>query len=279
MSIRVSTNLVAIPVSVSNPSTGTPILNLKAADFHVEEDGRQRQVVSLGEPGKTALDLALLFDVSGSVYRRFAFEQEAASGFLREIYKPTDSISVFSVGNVPILAQPRSKSLAAATQAVMSLQPTRDSTAFYDTVVEAAEYLNRTPTAGTRRVMVVISDGEDNNSVHHRLDEAIRVLQRTDCLFYSINPSGPSIWLNRISTRGQDGMVKLAADNGEAFLPDGQEALQKVFRQIAAELQAQYLLGFYSGETEGGYRRIAVSIPAHPELRVRARRGYYAPKG
>lgn len=279
VNIRVSSNLVAIPVSVSDPRSGDPVLDLKASDFRVEEDGQNRRIVSLGEPGKAALDLALLFDASGSVYRRFQFEQEAASGFLRQIYKPTDTLSVYAVGATPRRVQARTHSLAAAMQAVMSLEPSQDSTAFYDAVADAAEYLSGTPAAETRRVILVISDGEDNNSTRHRLDDAIRILERTDCLFYSINPSGPSIWLNRISMRGQEGMQKLAADTGGAFLPEGEPELQKVFRQIAAELQAQYLLGFYSGDTAGGYRRIAVSIPARPELRVRARRGYYAPKG
>jgi Ca-activated chloride channel homolog len=278
---RVSSNLVTVPVSVSDPRNGEPVLNLKASDFHLEEEGQRRQIVSLGAPGKTPLDLALLFDVSGSVARRFEFEQQAASGFLRQIFKPTDSLSVFAIDASPRLVQPRTHSLADATAAVMALQPTTDSTAFYEGVVQAAEYLSKAPAAETRRVILVISDGEDNNSVQHTLSDALGILQRTDCLFYSINPSGPSIRLNNVSLRGQDGMQKLAADTGFAFLPDGDAELQRVFRQIAAELEAQYLLGFYSGgeSSEGKFRRIAVSIPDHPEYRVRSRRGYYAPKG
>jgi Ca-activated chloride channel homolog len=81
--------------------------------------------------------------------------------------------------------------------------------------------------------------------------------------------------------RGHDGMTTLANDTGGvAFLPDKDEDLEKVFKQISAELQAQYLLGYYStNETnDGKFRRIKIQLPKHPGLRIRARQGYYAPK-
>jgi Ca-activated chloride channel family protein len=100
-------------------------------------------------------------------------------------------------------------------------------------------------------------------------------------LFYSINPSGPSIWLNKVSVKGHQGMTSLAQQTGGAvFLPEKFDDLDVVFRQIAAELQAQYLLGYYSTDerADGGFRKIAVNVPKRPDLRVRARQGYYAPK-
>jgi Ca-activated chloride channel family protein len=106
-------------------------------------------------------------------------------------------------------------------------------------------------------------------------------LQRADCLFYSINPSGQSIRLKKISLKGQNGMISLATTTGgAAFLPNGDAELDRVFRQIAAELQAQYLLGYYAPDerADGAFRRITVRVPKRPELRVRARQGYYAPK-
>lgn len=277
--IRVSSNLVTVPVSVIDQS-GEPVRNLVVSDFRLEEEGKPRQVVSLGEPGKTPLDLALLFDVSGSVHERFKFEQQAAASFLRLVLRPIDAVSVFSIGVGPRLVLARTPSLASAINSVMAMAATREATAFFDAVVEASRYLGSNPSPGTRRVLLVLSDGEDNYS-RARLEDAMRELQRHDSLFYSINPSGPAIQLNRISVRGQNAMASLAAETGGAFLPATSEDLERVFRQIAAELQAQYLLGFYAGDehSAGEFRRIAVRIPSHPELRVRARRGYYAPKG
>jgi Ca-activated chloride channel homolog len=280
VSIKINSNLVAVPVSVTDAS-GEPVSNLAADDFRVEEEGKEQQVVALGEPGKTPVELTLLFDVSGSVYERFQFQQQAASRFLKEVLKPNDAASIFTIGLRPKLVHPRVVGVDKAVAAALAVNPTKEATAFFDTVVEAALYLGKTAEAGSRRVIVVISDGEDTVSENYRLDDALKELQRADCLFYSINPSGPSIHLNKISIKGHDGMVSLASTTGgAAFLPDGDAALDKVFRQIAAELQAQYLLGYYAPDerADGAFRRITVRVPKRPDLRVRARQGYYAPK-
>ncbi len=93
---RINSNLVAVPVSVTDAS-GQPVRNLVATDFLLDEEGNAQQVVSLGEPGKTPIEIALLFDVSGSVSKRFEFERQAASRFLRQVLKPIDAASVFQL--------------------------------------------------------------------------------------------------------------------------------------------------------------------------------------
>jgi VWFA-related protein len=277
---RINSNLVAVPVSVTDAS-GQPVPNLTVTDFLLDEEGKAQQLVSLGQPGKTPIEIALLFDVSGSVNKRFEFEQQAASRFLKQVLKPGDASSVFSIGLTPKMVQAREMNADKIISSVMAMAPTKEATAFFDSVVEAANYLSNTAAPGTRRVLIVISDGEDNQSEKYRLTETLRELQRTDCVFYSINPSGPSIRLNKISMKGQDGMASLASvTGGAAFLPDKLEDLDAVFRQITAELQAQYLLGYYSSDerTDGGYRRINVRVAKRSDLRVRARKGYYAPR-
>ena len=277
---RINSNLVAVPVSVTD-ANGEPMRKLRAEDFQLEEEGQPQQLQSLGEPGKTPLELALLFDVSGSVRERFEFEKLAATRFLKEVLKPVDTVAVFSIGFDAKLVGPRTSSLDKISAELNTLEPTKEGTAFFDTVVKAARYLGDNAAAGSRRVVVVISDGEDNHSETNRLADAQRELQRSDTLFYAINPSGPSIRLNRISMRGHNGMSTLAAETGgAAFLPDHDEDLEKVFRQIAAELQAQYLLGYYSTNeaNDGKFRRIKIQLPKRLDLRIRARQGYYAPK-
>ncbi|MGH9754802.1 MAG: VWA domain-containing protein [Blastocatellia bacterium] len=278
--IRIDTNLVTVPVSVTD-AQGNPIRNLTVEDFHLEEEGVKQTIQPLGEPGKSPLELTLLFDVSRSVRNRFDFERETAGRFLKEVIKPGDAVTIFSIGTAPKLSVQRTENVENAIAATAAIQPTEDTTAFFDTVVKASQYLDTSSNPGVRRVMVVISDGEDTNSERFRLDDAKRELQRAEALFYAINPSGPSIRLNKISTKGHDGMVRLANETGGlAFLPDKLEDLTKVFNQIAAELQAQYLLGYYpSNETnDGKFRRITVQVPKHPDLRIRARKGYYAAK-
>src|SRR5262245_16279632 len=278
--IRIKTNLVSVPVSVTD-NNGNIIRNLTAEDFVLEEDGVPQQIQMLGEPGKAPIELSLLFDVSRSIRNRFDFEREAAGRFLRAVIKPGDAVSVFSIGITPKLSIQRTENVENSIAATLAIQPTEESTAFFDTVVKASRYLSDNAVTGARRVMVVLSDGEDTNSERFRLGDAQRELQRSDSLFYAINQSGPYIRLNKIRPKGHEGMVKLANETGGvAFLPDRIEDLTQVFNQIAAELQAQYLIGYYSSndKNDGQLRKIGVHVPRQPELRIRARKGYYAPK-
>lgn len=278
--IRLSSRLVLVPVSASDAS-GKPVRNLTVEDFAIDEEGRPQPIVSLGEPGKVPTEISLLFDVSGSIHSQFAFEQEAAVRFIKEVLRPSDAVSVFAIGTTPTLVKARTTRAEDAIAGLMSISPIKAATAFFDSVTEASLYLGKTAEPGSRRVLIVISDGEENYSEHNTLKDALRQLQKNDCLFYSINPGGASVVLNnQISVRGQGFMEAMSTQTGgKAFLPEKTTDLEAVFRQITDELQAQYLLGYYSTDerADGGFRRISVRAPRRPDLRVRSRQGYYAP--
>lgn len=278
--IRLTSRLVLVPLSASDAS-GKPVRDLTAEDFVVEEQGRPQVISSLGEPGKVPTEIALLFDVSGSTISKFNFEQQAAVRFIKEVLKPADSVSVFSIASKPRMIKSRTANGEEAITGVMTLAPVKgEPTAFFDTVVDAALYLGKNGEAGSRRVLIVISDGEENYSVLNQLGDALRELQKNDCLFYSINPSGEALNLNSLSIKGQGYMQSMSAQTGgKAFVPERTTDLEAVFRQIAEELQAQYLLGYYSTDerADGGFRPIAVRAPKRPDLRLRFRQGYYAP--
>lgn len=277
--IRISSRLVMVPVSASD-ARGVPVKDLKPEDIVIEEEGRAQEVVALGEPGKTPVEIALLFDVSSSLQDQFAFEQQAAVQFIKEVLKKDDAISLFSIGLTPKMMKARTTSREEAISGVMAISPSKEVTAFFDTIVDAAHYIDKTAEPGSRRVLIVISDGEENFSKSNSLSDALRELQKKDCLFYSINPSGGGIRLNNISLRGQGYMESMAAQTGgKAFNLSRLEELGMIFRQIADELQAQYLFGYYSSDERagGGFKRISVRAPKRPELRIRARQGYYSP--
>jgi len=301
--IRVSSNLVMIPVSVTD-SNGQPIRGLQVGDFNVQEEGRPQEIAQIGDPDEVPLSIALLIDVSGSTNTRFNFEKEAAASFLKQILKPSDRASLFIIDRTPVLGQTEATAEAAA-KGLLSLQPATDKgpTAFFDTVVQAAQYLSEKTSARHRRVILVISDGVDNfserikkaigatgeeqNSISSEIRQRVtsravgevqREVQHADAVFYSINPSGNTMYLNIITRRGQEGMQQIAeATGGTAFVPESDLDLDRVFSRIASELRAQYLLQYYSNSQSAGaqFRRVAVKLPARPELRVRARQGYY----
>jgi Ca-activated chloride channel family protein len=252
--VRISSNLVVVPVSVTD-ANGQPVLGLKAGDFHIEEDGRAQEITQLGDPEQVPLDIALLIDVSSSVSERFAFEEQAATRFLKQVLRPADHATVYAIDRTPRLEQGRSSADAAVARLMTIKAATGPSpTAFYDTVIEAARYLGTNTPEQNRRVLVVISDGEDNfsNRVRDSSLAAYRAtesddndsspaakarirsasetalqqghrqaqaevqqdVQKVNAVFYSINPSGEALKLNVISTRAQNAMQQLATSTG-----------------------------------------------------------------
>jgi VWFA-related protein len=275
--IRVSTNLVTVPVSVTD-SFGRVVDNLDKNDFSIAEDGRIETISRISEAGQSPLQLALLFDLSGSIRHRFEFEQQAAIRFLQKVWKAGDAVTIIAFSEEPRICLRNSISPADALQNLLKLRPTEGATAFYDSVATAARLLRETANHETRQAQIVLSDGEDNRSDGTIVD-ALREVQRSDTIFYSINPGGNSIRLNEISIKGQQDLVSLAGETGgTAFVSDETGDLDEIFGRIATELRAQYLLNYYSSnpQLDGKFRHIAVQIPQRPDLRVRARQGYYA---
>jgi VWFA-related protein len=142
-------------------------------------------------------------------------------------------------------------------------------------VAEANEKLSgKEVSAGTRTGL---------QQAHLRAASGVqKTVQQADAIFYSVNPGGPSIKLNQIAMRAERGMETIAeATGGTAFVPDSDKDLDRVFRQVAAELRGQYLLQYYSDSEKapaGQFRRIKVAVPARIDVRVRARQGYYPKK-
>lgn len=313
--IRTTSNLVMVPVSVVD-AAGQPVLALPKTDFRLEEQGREQQITDLGNPEQVPLDIVLLFDISSSVSQKgfFAFQQKAAASFLRQVMKPSDRAAVFTIGEQPRLFAPFAPAeVAAAKVQTIPAASSPVPTAFYDTVAAAARYLAENSAERARRVILVISDGDDNfssliremtvaearasqrmevtpaaeraaakRSLDARRDRAVldvqKAVQQADVAFYSVNPGGKSVYLNMISTRAQNAMRSIAeSTGGTAFIPDSELDLEQVFKEVAAELRGQYLLQYYSDSKTPGaqFRTIQVKVPTHPEFRVRARQGYY----
>lgn len=329
--IKVESRLVVVPVSVTD-AAGQPVLGLKADDFRVLEENKRQEIAQISDAEKIPLEIALLFDVSASTDAMFQFELETASQFLKEVMRPEDRATIFTIGERPVMVQARNSSDAAQIS-IRNIQSTKEFTAFYDSVNAAGNYLGKSAPQGTRKVIIAISDGEDTNSegvrkgfsdvynsLGKRIDtitgkelrdllaskreeirakeqnNSLKVLQNADTVFYSINPAGSSYQLNQISQFGQSNLQRFADETGgTAFLPKfspidtkdklqnsfnarrNQEILSKIFRQLANELQAQYLVQYYS---EGDfpmnkYVKLNVNLANPTNRRIRARQGYF----
>ena len=318
--IKTTSNLIMVPVSVTDQQ-GQAVQGLKVADFRLVEEGKQQEITAIGDPEQVPLAIALLFDISSSVGAKgfFASQQNAAAAFLRQVMKPNDRAAIFTITGTPNVIQPLSTAEASSTT-MLKIPPVVTSvpTAFYDTVIAAAKYLTDKAPSNYRRVIVVLSDGDDNfseqirdsalaeynaaadanarqnatasrsqlrNALQQRHQSAVaavqKAVQQADVIFYSVNPGGPSIKLNQIAMRAERGMEAIAeTTGGTAFVPESDADLERVFRQVAAELRGQYLLQYYgdSAAPAGQFRKIQVAVPARNDVRVRARQGYYPKK-
>lgn len=329
--IKIDSRLVVVPVSVTDVN-GQPVTGLTVKDFRVLEENKGQEIAEVSGAEKVPLEIALLFDISASTDAMFKFEQETAAKFLRDVMRPEDRATVFTIGANPIIVQARNTAENSAA-AIKSIQPTKQFTAFYDTVRAASEYLRKNAPEGRRKVIVVISDGEDTNSAMiakaiqdgyrslgkkldsldskslyqftvSRRNEAtakeqtrvLKSLQDADTVFYSINPAGSSYKLNKMSVFGQSNLQKFADETGgTAFLPKflpvdvkneyegasnmkkNSETLETIFRQLANELRAQYLVQYYSDADypNGRYVNIKVGLQNPQNYKVRAREGYF----
>jgi VWFA-related protein len=326
--IKVDSRLIMVPVSVVN-SNGDPVTGLSVNDFRVTEESRAQEIESVGSADSVPLEIALLFDVSASTDAMFKFQQETAAKFLNEVMRPMDRATVFTVGAKPVLVQSRGTAEASIVS-VRSIQPTKEQTAFYDSVAIATRHLRDNAPETARKVMVVISDGEDTNSegvlraiwdAERKVSDSVqgenlrtlrvkardaaktqeqgkvlKVLQGADTVFYSINPGGSSYQLNQMSRFGQENLQRFASETGgTAFLPKfgpvdtkdyltnnnnarrNAELLEGIFKQLANELRAQYVIRYYS-ESEyptGRFVKVDVKLSNPGSNRIRAREGYY----
>ena len=310
--VKVTSNLVMVPVSVTD-AQGNGVQGLTKPDFRLIEEGKQQEITDIGNPEQVPLAIALLFDVSSSVSAKgfFASQQTAAATFLRLVMKPADKAAIFTITDEPKLVQPlASADTSAAKMLTIPAATTPVPTAFYDTVIAAAKYLEANAPSNYRRVIIVLSDGDDNFSSQirdlslaqyratdggqqaapgtllarsqqaHRqaVGQVQQSVQKADAIFYSVNPGGPSVKLNQISMRAETSMEAIAeTTGGTAFVPESDKDLERVFRQVAAELRGQYLLQYYgdSNAPAGQFRRIQVTVPTRADAKVRARQGYY----
>lgn len=179
--IRVDAALVPIPVSVLDAS-GRAITNLKLEDFELTVDGKTAEISELFR-SETPVRLALLFDNSSSVTQAREFEKKAAVRFFKRVLRPDkDLAALFSVSTGSRLEQPLTKNSDQLVQAIENFPMPQGATALLDGIIKAADYLKQVE---GRRVIVIVSDGEDTIS-DATFEETVRAVQAANCQIYVV---------------------------------------------------------------------------------------------
>ena len=285
--IQVTTGLVHLVATVMDRRHNF-ITNLEQSDFKVFEDGAPQEIRFFGRQTDLPLRIGLLLDTSNSIRPRLAFEQDAAIDFLNSVIRrDKDMAFLMTFDNEPEVIQNYTGDLAALTSAIRK-QRAGGGTALNDAIYKAADKLSDPPLAPSpnpevRRVLVVISDGDDNLS-DHALSEAIEAAIRAEACIYAISTN--TDWLSlsgdsphKMHLERGDKILQQFADQsgGRVFFPYRVDDLAQSFVDIGAELRSQYFIAYAptNSITGGRYRKIDLETD-RKGLIVRTRRGYYA---
>jgi Ca-activated chloride channel homolog len=262
---------------IATDHRGKFVRNLNQADFNILDDHKPPQsIVNFRRETDLPLELGLLVDTSGSVHSRFDFEQEAAVSFLQHTLRANfDKAFVMGFSSHSQVTQDFTDSVHLLETGVRGLH-NGGGTALYDAIYRACkEKLNKDKADHpVRRAIVVISDGEDNQSEVTRA-LAIEMAQRAEVIVYAISTDDSGLIL-----RGDKALQQVAeATGGRAFFPFKMKDIKNSFAAIEDELRSQYVVSYRPADfdADGRYRSIEITT-LKKDLQVRARKGYYAPR-
>jgi Ca-activated chloride channel homolog len=295
--IQVTTGLVHLVATVTDRRHNF-ITDLDKGDFKVLEDGVPQEIRYFGRETDLPLRIGLLLDTSNSIRPRLQFEQDAAIDFLSSVIRRNkDMAFLMTFDNEPEVIQDFTGDTSLLSSAIRK-QRAGGGTALHDAIFRAAEKLSNPPLAPgpnpeVRRVLVVISDGEDNLS-DHALSDAIEAAIRAEASIYAIStntewiststvagdkPSSPSELSHKNHLGPGDKVLEKFADQsgGRVFFPYRVDDLAQSFVDIGSELRSQYFIAYSPANTPTAdkYRRIDVQTD-RKGLIVRSRKGYYA---
>ena len=288
--IRVDVDLVSILCSVRDKK-GALQSTLTKDDFTLFENGTQQTVKNFARETDLPLTIGLLVDVSGSQEGLIGEEKRTANLFFQKVLRPKDMAFVISFGSEAELLQDYTNSLKLLREGLEGLRlntsvsgihpgpvpnsPQRGTIMFDAVFLAAADKLKGEV---GRKAIVLITDGMDSGSRVKR-EKAIEAAQKSDAIIYSIFYEDPYFRARNRGYYANDSDLKKMSEEtgGRVFHVSGKMTLNDIFEQIQQEMRSQYALTYSSTipERDGGYRKIEVR-PANKDLKVQARKGYYA---
>ena len=270
--VRVTSNLVPVSATVTD-TRGKAVTDLTVEDFELRVDGQPKPIGGLSH-AETPVRMVMLFDNSDSIRSSREFEKQAAIRFFKSVLRPAvDQAAIYSVGTVFDLVQPLTNDVPKLVRTIEHFDKPEGATKLMDAMAHAAEYLRLIP---GRKVLVIVSDGADTIS-ELPYDEVLRRIIAADCQVYAVQTG---IFENAnlydlMAVR----RLELFSDRtgGAVYIPKSNAELDAAFAQISADLAQQYVLSYYPTDEgrDGRYRIINLRVKTRPDLRVRARRGYY----
>jgi VWFA-related protein len=273
--IVVRTNEVNLIFTVTDKK-GRFITGLKRESFGLLDDGRpQVAVKEFKQQTNLPLRVGIMLDTSSSIRQRFQFEQDSAIEFLLQVLHLNDRAFVEGFDIQTDVAQGFTNNVDLLNQGIRKLRP-GGGTALFDALYKTCheQMLTLRESSSVRRALILLSDGDDNYSRALQTD-AIKECQRAETIVYSISTNvSPS------KDKGDEVLKAISeATGGQAFFPTRIEDVSTGFHNIEEELRSQYSLVYTPAnfKYDGAFRTIYLQA-TDPRYRVRARKGYFAPR-
>ena len=273
--IKVQANEVNLIFTVTDKK-GRFITGLKRESFGLLDDGRPPvAVLSFTQETNLPLRVGIMLDTSSSIRQRFQFEQDSAVEFLHQILHRGDLAFVEGFDIKADLAQGFTDNIALLNQGIRKLRP-GGGTALFDALHKACrdQMLTLREEGAFRRILVLVSDGDDNYS-RSQASDAIKMCQRAETLVYAISTN-----ISSGKNRG-DEVLRVISDatGGQAFYPVRIEDVATGFNKIEEELRSQYSLIYRPAafKNDGSFRTINLQA-FDRRYKVRVHTGYFAPR-
>jgi Ca-activated chloride channel family protein len=255
---------------------GALVSTLTADDFEILEDGRKQAIRYFAGPETAApeMHLGLLLDVSASMEEEIAFTRTAAIRFLNTLIEAAD-VTLVDFDTEVRVARYEQREFARVVERIRG-RKTRGETALFDAI---GVYLDGAAEQQGRKIMLLYTDGGDTRSAM-RLGDLLDIVRASDVTIYAI---GALAALPGTARMEQQAVLRQIADlsGGQAFFPPSLRQLEKIYEQVASEVRAQYTLGYVStnDKADGAWRKVQIRLTGAgaSDLRIRSRRGYYAP--
>ena len=272
----INVDLVNVLFTVTD-RRGKLVTDLSQKELKLFEDNRVQSITNFSRETDLPLTIALLIDTSTSIRDRFKFEQEAAIDVLYRTIRPKkDKGLLITFDSAIELVQDYTDNPEALAKAIRQVRP-GGGTKMLDSIYLACQEKLKSETG--RKLIILISDGDDNLSLE-TVNSTLEMAQRSDVAIFTISTNSSGFF--GLTAPKADKLLKRLADEtgGRAFFPFKAEDLSQSFQDIATELRSQYSLAYRSSNVnrDGTFRAIKIE-PERKNLKVKSRKGYYAPRG
>src|SRR2546423_4849704 len=231
-----------LPVTVKAKSRF--VSGLTEKNFEVYEDGKRQKIETFISPSKLPLNIAVLMDTSNSVKLKLPFEKDAAEDFVATVttYRRKDQVSFTTFDSDVELHQDFTDNQELLIKAIRKVKA-GGYTRIYDAVYRIIEEKLANLTGDARRIIVVLSDGEDTAS-EHSLRDALEMAQRYDVTIFGISTKNfKGVGSGLVETGDDKELRRLCeATGGQIFLPSAEIDLLQAFTQVAQDLRQEYVI-------------------------------------